>query len=514
MARIRLMSPGQYNNSAAIAAEFESIIRYLNVAEIGDHTIGELLAKLFDDNGDFDGPIEIRANTSVGLQYRVGEYSATEDEEGWTTIMTYADLRGPAGSSVGTVEGPLFYNKQEFVATASQTVFSYTFDDSTDDILVFTNGVLEAEANYTADASANTVTFGSGRTVSDVVTIYSIRTQSVTNYRRSDITSTAGQAVFAFVHTEDEQLLVYVNGILQREGGANDYTSSASSNTITFTAGLSNGDLVSIFTVENSALQNVGGLMLEDEYTNADGLIPYAKLAFADGDIPQAKISGLVAALTNVKDVFISATTPTGMAAGDLWVDTSATPNTLKFYDGSNWILTSPESALPTFTSSDANKLLHVNGTGTAMEWADYDASALVPKTYMGAANGVASLDSDARLPTAQLPDIFSLANLSIYESGAVSNGTLFVARLWKSTVQIDGIAFKLASGTCDIQISVDGVTVGSVYNVSSSLSQQTLSSVIEIDATSSSRRLEIEVTNQSSANSLEVGLAVATTNA
>ena len=40
-------------------------------------------------------------------------------------------------------------------------------------------------------------------------------------------------------------------------------------------------------------------------------------------------------------------------------------------------------------------------GTGTALGYSDIDFSALVPKTYMGAANGVATLDVSGKLPPA-----------------------------------------------------------------------------------------------------------------
>lgn len=509
MGRLRLQSPGNYAGTNAISAEFESIVRYINSAELGDNTIGELLAKLFDTNGDFDGPIEFRADTTDGIQYRIGEY--TDSSLGWQTLITYESLRGPTGLNVGTIEGPLFYNRQEIVSGVDQTEFDYTFDEDTDTILVYTNGVLEAEDNYTADSDNNTVTFDTARTEDDVITIYSVRTQNVTNYRRSDIIATAGQAVFAFVHDESEQLLVYVNGILQRSGGSNDYTSSAATDTVTFTSSLSENDLVSIITVENSSLSSVGGLMLEDEYTNSNGSIPYAKLAIADGDIPLAKVATLVAALTNVRKVFVSPTTPTGMVTGDLWLDTSKSPNQLSFYDGTQFILTSPESSIPAFTASNAGQFLLVNGTGTALSWGSVDFSSLVPKTYRGAANGVASLDSDAKIPTSQLPDIFATDTKDLFVAGSIANGTKFVSRLWKQTVQIDGIAFKLSSGTCDITISVDGVTVGATHNVTSTAQQVTLSTVIEIDATTTSRRLEIAITNNSSGADLEVGLAVAT---
>ena len=64
-----------------------------------------------------------------------------------------------------------------------------------------------------------------------------------------------------------------------------------------------------------------------------------------------------------------------------------------------------------------------------------------------------------------------------------VANKTYFVQRMFKQTIRIDGIAFKLSGGTCTIQLSVDGVAVVSLYSLSTTVSQQNLTHVIEIDA-------------------------------
>ena len=48
---------------------------------------------------------------------------------------------------------------------------------------------------------------------------------------------------------------------------------------------------------------------------------------------------------------------------------------------------------------------------------------------------------------------------------------------------------------------------------MSTTANQQDLTTIIEIDATSVGRRLELVVTNASSATSLEVGIAAATVN-
>jgi hypothetical protein len=510
MPRLRQQHIQNYSSSSNISTEFENIIRYLNAAELGNKTVGELLNILFDGDGEFAGPIEMRLDASEGLQYRVGTYA--NDDDGWISIVDISEIRGPAGSNIGTVEGPLFYNRKEYTATAGQTVFSYTFDSDTDDVIVYVNGVLQASSGvYTVNSVTNQVTFLSGLALDDKVSIYSIRTQQVTNYRRSDITSASGQAVFPFVHEPTERLLVYRNGILQREGGAYDYTTSPSSDTITFTTTLSAGELVTILTVENSAITNVGGLMLEDEYTDANGLIQYSKLAIADDQIPQAKVSGLAPALAAKAKITVASSTPASPATGDFWQDTSTTPNKLKFYDGTQWLLTSPDSTLPNFVASDSLKYVRVNASGTALEYGNIDFSNLVPKTYMGAANGVASLDSSGKLPTAQLPQTYSAQSLSYYNSGSVTNATVFVARIYRQKIRIDGIAYKLGAGTCTIQISVDGAPIGSTFAVNTTLAQTALGTVIEVDGTTVSRRIEITITSAASASGLEVALSLTT---
>ena len=71
---LRQQNPQNYISSSYIHAEFEHLIRYLNAAELGNKTISELMAILFDDDGEFRGPIALRLDPDSGLQYRVGIY--------------------------------------------------------------------------------------------------------------------------------------------------------------------------------------------------------------------------------------------------------------------------------------------------------------------------------------------------------------------------------------------------------------------------------------------------------
>jgi hypothetical protein len=316
--------------------------------------------------------------------------------------------------------------------------------------------------------------------------------------------------VFPFVHDDDTVLQVYKNGILQREGGAYDYTTSPASDTVTFTSPVTAGNLVSIITVENTSSTTVTGLMTESNFTDlATGLILFSKLGIEDGDIAQAKVSGLTDHIASAAKLSVSGTSPVSPTSGDLWMDTSTSPNILKFYDGTQWLETSPESGLPTFTTADANKNVRVNGTGTALEYATPDYSSLVAQSEKGAANGVASLDSDGKLPQAQLPDV--LASLSIYDlqSGAVANGSFDIQRIFKQRVEIVGVSLQSSAGTCTWQLEVDGVAVGDTQSVSTTPNHVTFGTAQQIDATSASAKIGFEVTSQSSLADLEVTLAV-----
>ena len=234
----------------------------------------------------------------------------------------------------------------------------YTFDASTEDIVVYRNGILLHEATtggtaaqYTYSTTNNTVTIGNVSPAlanADKITIYSIRSQAVTNFRRVDNEISGATTLVSFVHTTDEKLLVFRNGVLQEPGGNADYLASSAASTITFldtNNQLNTGDKVTIITVENTSVKTVAGLMFEDEYTDANGFIKYAKLSVTDNQIPQIKVSNLATSLAGKANIVNSLTAPTAPVTGDLWLDTSQVPAVLKFYDGTQFLNTSPESS-------------------------------------------------------------------------------------------------------------------------------------------------------------------------
>ena len=160
MARIRQQYPQNYGSSGNINTEFESVVRYLNAAELGNQTVGELFAKIFDADGNWDGPVEFRKDTNAGIQYRVGEYAS--ETTGWKTLITLAELRGEKGQTVGEIGAPIIFGRANFTATASQTAFNYAFA-TTDELLVYVNGVLQNEGSaddYTKDPAGGSASSG------------------------------------------------------------------------------------------------------------------------------------------------------------------------------------------------------------------------------------------------------------------------------------------------------------------------------------------------------------------
>lgn len=511
MARLRQQHPQDYGSSGKIHTDIENIIRYINAAELGDKTVGELLAQLFDASGEFVGPITMRLNSTSGLEYRVGDYRNAED--GWILVAPIADIRGPAGLNVGQIEGPLFFNRQDTTISSNGTTdIPYVYDSTTEDILVMKNGVLlrkqGVSPDYTYNSGTANVVLATPVDIGVVISIFTIRGSAVSNYRRLDYIAVGTVATVPFAFTDDEKLLVYRNGLLAREGGSYDYVKSSVTDTITWLTPLANNDVATIITVENQAQVNVAGLMLEDEYTDGNGFINYAKLAVADNQIPQSKVNGLASGLASKAKMSVAAIAPVSPASGDLWLDTSIVPNVLKFYQGTQWLAASPSNILPNFLAANANQYLRVNGTGTLLEYGNIDFSALVPKTYMGAASGVASLDLTGKLPIGQLPAIYSTGTYSYINASTVVAATVFVATLYRRKIRIDGLTAIMAIGTCSIQLAVDGATFGSVYAVSTTRTNQTFAP-IEIDATTVGKRLQVVVTSPASTPAgLEVGIS------
>jgi hypothetical protein len=521
MARLKVLYPGNHTSSGNIGADIENIVRYLNSSELGDQTVAELLKKLFDTDGILQAPVELRKDNIEGLQYRVGEY--TETEIGWKQLATVDEIRGAAGSDVGTIGAPLFSARFDVVVNEADgagaiayptgtTVFNFIHEEA-DAIVVYLNGALLAVADYTNSPTANTVTLTAATDADDLITIYKVQSANDSGFVREDVIAGTSQAVFPFVHSSDQKVLVYRNGVLQRQGGTNDYTQQPANSTITFTSALTSGDLVTFIIVEDTSQVRVSGLMTEDKFTNTNGLIPYNKLAIEDADIPRSKVEGVTELLANRGRVYVSSSEPLTANAGDMWVDTASSPNVLKFYNGTGWLLTSPDTGIPAFGTINGLQFLRVNSTGGGLEFADVDFTALVPKTYIGAADGVAGLDATGKLPIAQLPDTFATRSFFFQQSGSITNGDYVITRAFKQNVRIDAIAVKSNSGSGNVQLKINGINAGDLVAASSTLTEQNLSASIAIDAVTTSKEIAFTVSSANNMTDVEVTLAAVITN-
>ncbi|GAA4652547.1 hypothetical protein GCM10023116_48310 [Kistimonas scapharcae] len=508
MARLRQQFPQNYITSGNISQEFESVIRYLNSAELGNHTIAELLRILFDDEGRFIGPVELRRDASSGIEYRVGSYS--DPDNGWKVLASLEELRGEPGQSVGEVGAPIFFARLDYTGDDATTVFSYAHDES-DDVLVFLDGFLQTPTtHYTTSPTNGNVTFVAAPTNGQLITFYRVRAAAISGYQRTDTVTDSTQAAFPFEFSDDTQIMVYRNGIMQRPGGSHDYTAQPESNTITFNTALPAGNLVTILTGENIASQTLTGFMFEAHFVNpATGLIRLDKVELADDAIGQEKVNGLVTALSNKAVLHISATTPVDAETGHFWLNTARNPNQLFIYDGVQWLATTPDAALPTFSTSNAGQYVRLNGTGTGYEYGAIDFSGLIEKNTKGAANGVASLDSSGHIPTSQLPEVLSQSSVFRIVDGVVSDGDITFTRIFRQRVRVEAISLRLTSGTCTAELIVNGVVVGSAHAVSSTPIEITLGSIVEIDATASSKTIGLRITNASSPDTLDAAIAI-----
>jgi hypothetical protein len=517
MARLRQQYPQNYGSSGNINTEFESVVRYLNAAELGENTVAELLAKIFDASGNWVGPVEFQKDSSAGLQYRVGSYANTTS--GWITIASNTDIRGASGVTTGTIGAPIFHQRTDIVATSGQTVFDYAHE-STDELVVYVDGVLKragASFDYQTSLTAGTsgagaVTFNTTPYVNSTttVTIYKVRSSSVSGYTRTDtVAGAAGQASFPFVHGTDTVLQVYKNGVLQRDGGSFDYTTNPDNNTVNFNSLVTNGNLITIITVENTGTSAVTGLMMESNFVNAgSGLIDFAKIEIDNNEIPQVKVSGVAASLAGKANIAVSGSAPSNPATGDLWHDTSSAIDVLKFWDGSQFLQTSSESTLPTFVGSNANQYIRVNASGTALEYGTLDLSGKISITDKGAANGVATLDSTGKLPSAQLPTV--LSNDCMYlKVSAPDDGNYVIKKVFGQKIQITGLFAATTGGTCTVQpmSGTAAVSSSSTYSVGTGGTTNAFSTAnfLDIDCSSVARDIGFIVTNDSSAANLEV---------
>jgi hypothetical protein len=196
----------------------------------------------------------------------------------------------PAGGVAGAGQ-----TREDFIATAGQTVFSLATDvGATDGVEVYVNGDYLPPTDYTVDDVANTVTLAAttlNDNVSVVITAVDLAYVPPTplGRDRANITASEGQTVFLATFGANALVDVYQNGDLLAVG---DYV--VGSNQITLATGATAGDEISIMTTEADQSYVPGSV---DSFNGRSGAVVPAANDYAVADI-----SGLQTALNGKSD--------------------------------------------------------------------------------------------------------------------------------------------------------------------------------------------------------------------
>jgi len=561
MSRLRQLRAYEYGSSSAIQTEFESIVRYLQSAEVGGQTLSETINKITDDNGNLQSNVELRNDATNGIQYRVGEY--TDAEAGWTTIISAADLRGPSGVAVGEIGAPIFNSRVDYTVVtalsdpvdnteilAGGTVFNYSHLES-DELLFYKNGILlTPTVDYTSDHNGNsgtgTVTLTSAFATADPTittdnfTIYKVRSTAITNFRRLDATNDTGAdlSFVSFDLSDSTQILVYVSGILYRE--PDDYARDPINDRVVFTANqyIPQGANYSIITVEDADVQTVTGIMMESAYTDiTTGLIQFNKLGISDGAITQPKVQNLQTDLAARAKLFTTTPSAADLASGIVddafYKRTVNNATEVVYYDGTSSIVLNPSTSLPTASDTDVNKVVTVDSAGSYV-LSLVDLSGVVENTDKNAANGVAALDDNAKIVKDQYAmsgDNSLLSRFSgsphiefFYDpqqgsdpptSAIIQLGDYRVERFYGQNFKITGLEIRCSGGSGNIRLKKSGAVVGDTHTVDIAADPSGAglgvrrvslgSGFIGMDSRVNSILLEVEVTLSTNLTALEV---------
>ena len=513
MAGIRQTAAFEYASSDKVQTEFENVIRYLQQAEVGSKTLGEIIEGLTDDNGNLNADISFRVDSAAGLQFKAGE---TGD---WTTIAPLSDIRGEAGQNVGDIGAPIFNGRQDYViGTTIDPTTSVAYPDNTttlqyahtadDTLVVFRNGFLQRPTDdYSTNATTGTVTFVDPLTVAgntggtaETVTVYKIRATAITSFQRVDYVVAGQEFTFAFTMDDTTEIQVYFNGVLLREGGSNDYIRDNNFDTVTLNldpntgnSPTTTGDVISIITVENTANQVVAGLMLEQAFTNQQtGKILFDKLELADGAIAQAKVANLTTDLAGKAGLSDTTAGGTLLSAGPVNTfyleDVSGSPRLRFKVSETQNVDINPAIDIPSPSSANSGKFIRVSAAGA------YELSALtdvlsgyITIAQKDAANGVPSLDSNLlinidRIPSFSVLQKYPLLIMDEAISNPAASTSYRIKRISGARVRLKQIWAYVDQGTLDLDILVGGVSMNQSIPVTSTEAVTPLTDII-IDA-------------------------------
>jgi len=171
-------------------------------------------AGLLDVSNNTDGKLTVALNPFLATQFGEGVTQKTSSVA-TLTIDVY-------GRVVGFEEPDAFYYTQEvFTATSGQTIFNVTRSSGyiSGQCLVFENGLLLNTSEYTdSSGSTGTVTFATGRTAGDIITIISMKSVNTTtgvyaSFTRNSATLTNASSYTASGFTLNSGYeLLFLNG--------------------------------------------------------------------------------------------------------------------------------------------------------------------------------------------------------------------------------------------------------------------------------------------------------------
>lgn len=507
MARIRQLYPSRYSSTEATSAEFENIVRYLRSGELGNRTIAELLRQLFNSEGNLDIGFELRFDADEGLQYRIGG-----DDQEWISIVEPEVLRGEAGEYVGEIGDALMFNRADYQGDGSTTVFNYAFSESDADTLLFRNGLLQSPSAYTMDVINGTITIYPAIGENETITVFQIRKTELNGYTRTEVIATQNQYIIPFKFNAEDEIYIYRNGILYREGESEDYILNASTSTITFITPMASGDIVTIIRLQGGGLRAVGGLLMEDNYCR-NGKILYNKILIGDEEISPDKVQGLENLMLKSKQVFVQDVEPVAddtieIYSGDMWIKTGLPISVLYFYDGLRWVSTAPDGSIPAINKGDELRYLRVNSAGSALEFAAIDLSSCVKKDDIGNASGVAPLDENGQISSDLIKDYYGYSPIN-YRTDAtvVKDAVLTLGYIANVQAYLDRMTLSLDAGTATVQLYVGDIAVGATTDISTTDVTQTWVAK-KFDGKTIPKKITLEITSASNdAKGLTVNL-------
>ena len=278
------------------------------------------------------------------------------------------------GRVVGfTSPDDFFMTIAAFTATSGQTVFTVTRASSyiQNQCLVFRNGLLQNESLYTDTGGATgTVTFGTGVTLNDIITIVSFRATSSGNYYDpTQLTiSTVGASSIVWDIAQMPQQLIRAGDLLtfSNTGTPTTYTVSTvnyGTRTITFTGAITASIGNKIYTYRASGSSYPVFSRWEDDLTSANSYTPTTwafhsgyELPFINGTVVNEQDFDIVSnAITNFPSTTTGRLVIIQFSANNLTTPTGTPQNVVTFSVNGQYTYSFP------FTPSALN--VYANGT-------------------------------------------------------------------------------------------------------------------------------------------------------